>query len=73
MIKRTYKSENGIKTTEKQTSPSVKPEPKPLVETVLSASKVLPAAAASAPNGARGPRPQRVIKLGINGQSRSVE
>jgi hypothetical protein len=30
MIKQTYKSKNRIKTTEKQTSPSVKPEPKPL-------------------------------------------
>jgi hypothetical protein len=66
MIKQTYKSKNGIKTTEKRTSPSVKPEPQPLVETVLSASKVPLAAAASAPNCASGPRPHLVIKLGID-------
>src|ERR1039458_8241927 len=66
MIKQTYKSKNGIKTTEKQTSPSVKPQPQPLVETVLSASKVPLAAAASAPNCDSGPPPHLVIKLGID-------
>ena len=66
MIKLTYKSKSRIKTTEKQASPSVKPEPEPLVETVLSASKVSLAAAASAPNCESGPRPPLVIKLGID-------
>ncbi len=66
MIKQTYNSKNRIKTTEKQTSPSVKPEPKPLVEAVLSASKVPLAAAASASNCQSGPRPHLVIKLGID-------
>jgi hypothetical protein len=66
MIKQTYKSKNRIKTTEKQASPSLKPESEPLVETVLSASKVSLAAAASAPNCESGPRPPLVIKLGID-------
>ena len=66
MIKQTYKSKNRIKTTEKQISPSVKPELKPLVETVLSASQVSLAAAASAPNCESGPPPYLVIKLGID-------
>ena len=66
MIKQTYQSKNRIKTTEKQTSLSVKPEPEPLVETVLSASKVSLAAGASAPNCESGPRPHLVIKLGID-------
>jgi hypothetical protein len=66
MIKQTHNSKNRIKTTEKQTSPSVKPEPKSLVETEPSASKVPPAAPASAPNCESGPRPHLVIKLGID-------
>ena len=66
MIKQTYKSKIRIKATEKQASPSVKPEPEPLVETVLSASKVSLAAAALAPNCESGPRPHLVIKLGID-------
>ena len=66
MIKQTYKSKSRNKTTEKQISPSVKPEPQPLAETVLSASKVSLAARASAPSGDSGPPPHRVIKLGID-------
>ena len=66
MIKQTYKSKNGIKTTEKQVSPSVQPQTETLVETVLSASQVSLAAGASAPSGDSGPPPHQVIKLGID-------
>jgi hypothetical protein len=55
MIKQTYKSKNRNKTTEKQALLSVQAKTETLVETVLSASKVSLAAAASAPNcGSRG-------------------
>ena len=66
MIKLTYNSKNRIKTTEKQASPSAKPETQTLVETVLSASQVPLAAGASAPNCESGPPPHQVIKLGID-------
>ena len=66
MIKQTYKSKNGIKTTEKQALPFVQPETETLVEAVLSASQVSLAAGASAPSGASGPPPHQVIKLGID-------
>ena len=66
MIKQTYKSKNGIKTTEKQALPSVQPETETLVEAVLSASQVSLAAGASAPSGESGPPPHQVIKLGID-------
>ena len=66
MIKLTYKRKNGIKTTEKQASPSAQPETDTLVETVLRASKVLLAAGASAPSCDSGPPPHQVIKLGID-------
>jgi len=66
MIKQTYKSKNGIKTTEKQALPFVQPKTETLVETVLSASQVSLAAGASAPSGESGPPPHQVIKLGID-------
>ena len=66
MIKQTYKSKNRNKTTEEQALLSVQAETETLVETVLSASKVPLAAAASVPNCESGPRPHLVIKLGID-------
>jgi hypothetical protein len=65
MIKQTYKSKNGIKTTEKQASPSVQPKPKRWSRP-LSASQVSLAAGASALSCDSGPPPHQVIKLGID-------
>jgi transposase len=66
MIKLTYKSKSRIKTTEKQASPSAQPETQALVETVLSASQVLPVTEAAVPSCDRGLPPHQVIKLGID-------
>jgi transposase len=66
MIKQTYKSKNRNKTTEKQALLAEQAKTETLVQAVLSASKVALAAAASAANGESGPRPHRVIKLGID-------
>ena len=66
MIKLTYKRKNRIKITEKQDSPSAKPETETLVETVLSARQDSLSAVASAPSCESGPRPHPVIKLGID-------
>jgi hypothetical protein len=66
MIRHTYKSKNRNQTTEKPALPSVQPETETLVEAMLSASRVSPAAGASAPSGESGPPPHQVIKLGID-------
>jgi len=57
MIELTYKSKGGIKTAQKQASPSVKPETETLVEAVLTARKVSLAIGASAPSCDSGPPP----------------
>ena len=66
MIKQTYKSKSRNQNTEKQALLAEQAKTETLVQTVLSASEVPPAAAASAPNCESGPRPHRVIKLGID-------
>ena len=66
MIKLTYKSKHRNRTAEKQASSAAQLKTETLVETVLSASKVPLAAAASAPNCDSGPPLHLVIKLGID-------
>ena len=66
MIKLTYKSKSRNKTTEKQVAPFAPPETQTLIEAVLSAGQVPPAAGGSAPSGDGGPPPHQVIKLGID-------
>jgi len=66
MIKQTYKSKSRNKNTEKQALLAEQAKTETLVQTVLNASEVSLTAAASAANGESGPRPHRVIKLGID-------
>jgi len=66
MIKQTYKSKSRNKNTEKQALLAEQAKTETLVQTVLNASEVSLAAAASAANCESGPRPHLVIKLGID-------
>ena len=66
MIKLTDKRKARTKASAKPAPCSTKEQNEALVETIVSAGKVLRAAGAAAPSGDSGPPPHQVIKLGID-------